>query len=86
MKCLDSRDLREKTWQGFEMGSGAGEESVGQESSVYLRPPLRQRNPGRGGTVWGRGTPGIHFGYVASEAPLRTILEEMPCRQLCLGV
>lgn len=59
------------------------EESVGHEFSVCIpSTSLETRNPGGGGTVWGRGKSGVHFGYVESEASLRTVLEEMPCRQL----
>lgn len=44
MKWLDSRDLGQKTWQGFEMGGSEGEESIRGESQacVPLRRSLRQ--------------------------------------------
>lgn len=38
--------------------------------SLYTLDIPETRNPG-GGTVWGRGSSGVHFGYVESEAPLR---------------
>lgn len=42
MKQLDSRNLREKTWQGFEMGGSEGEGSIGIcPKLVHLRHSLR---------------------------------------------
>lgn len=42
MNWLNSRNLREKTWQGFEMGGSAGEESVRLSPKlVHLRYSLR---------------------------------------------
>lgn len=36
VKWVDFRDLREETWQGYEMSGREGEESVRHESSVCI--------------------------------------------------
>lgn len=36
VKWLNFRDLREKTWQGYEMSGHEGEESVRHESSICI--------------------------------------------------